>query len=77
MSYTYAVIGAGRQGTAAAYDMARHGDAARVKIADADLEAARRAAARVNRIAGREVAIPFTVDATDAAADFTFPTVGR
>ncbi len=68
MSYTYAVIGAGRQGTAAAYDMARLGDAARVKIADADLEAARRAAERVNRLAGREVAIPFTVDATDAAA---------
>ncbi len=68
MSYTYAVIGAGRQGTAAAYDMARLGDAARVKIADADLEAARRAAERVNRLAGREVAIPFAVDATDPAA---------
>ena len=28
MGHTYAVVGAGRQGTAAAYDMARFGDAA-------------------------------------------------
>ena len=27
MGYTYAVVGAGRQGTAAAYDMAKLGDA--------------------------------------------------
>ena len=35
MSFTYAVVGAGRQGTAAAYDMARFGDATEVRIADA------------------------------------------
>jgi len=68
MSFTYAVVGAGRQGTAAAYDMARFGDPARVKIADADPGAAERAAARVNRLLGREIAEPFTVDATDGAA---------
>jgi len=68
MSFTYAVVGAGRQGTAAAYDMARFGDAARVKIADADPGAAERAAARVNRLLGREIAEPFVVDATDGAA---------
>ena len=33
---TYAVLGAGRQGTAAAYDMARWGNADRVLIADVD-----------------------------------------
>ena len=33
MSFTYAVVGAGRQGTAAAYDMARFGDASRVLVA--------------------------------------------
>ena len=48
MSYTYAVLGAGRQGTAAAYDMARWGDAQRVVLADFDLDVARRAADRVN-----------------------------
>ena len=32
MHYTYAVLGAGRQGTAAAYDVALWGDAQRVVI---------------------------------------------
>jgi len=68
MSFTYAVVGAGRQGTAAAYDMARFGDAARVKVADADGAAARRAADRVNGLLGRQVAQPFTVDAADPVA---------
>ncbi len=68
MSYTYAVVGAGRQGTAAAYDMARFGDAAAVRIADADLGTARRAADRVNRLVGREIATSHAVDATDGAA---------
>jgi len=36
MKYTYAVLGGGRQGTAAAYDMARFGDAKAVLIADID-----------------------------------------
>ena len=34
MGYIYAVVGAGRQGTAAAYDMAKHGDAEKVLIGD-------------------------------------------
>ena len=62
MSFTYAVVGAGRQGTAAAYDMARFGDAARVQVADADEAAARRAADRVNELLGRAIAEPFAVD---------------
>jgi lysine 6-dehydrogenase len=68
VSFTYAVVGAGRQGTAAAYDMARFGDAAVVKVADADPDAARRAADRVNRLLGREIAESFAVDAADPAA---------
>ena len=68
MSITYAVVGAGRQGTAAAYDMARFGDATRVKIADADIEAARRAAGRVNSLIGHAVAEPFAVEAADRPA---------
>jgi len=32
MGYTYAVVGAGRQGTAAAYDMAKRGIKVTVKI---------------------------------------------
>jgi lysine 6-dehydrogenase len=72
VSFTYAVLGAGRQGTAAAYDMARFGGAARVKVADIDPEAARRAAARVNTLVGREIAHPFVVDAADPEAVRTF-----
>ena len=68
MSFTYAVVGAGRQGTAAAYDMARFGDAARVKVADADEAAARRAAGRVNDLLGREIVEPFVVDVANRAA---------
>jgi lysine 6-dehydrogenase len=68
MSYTYAVLGAGRQGTAAAYDMARWGDARRVVLADYDLEVARRAAERVNKMLGKAIAEPVPVDVTDLEA---------
>jgi len=68
MSYTYAVLGAGRQGTAAAYDMARWGEAGRVVLADRDLEIARRATKRVNQLAGTSVAEAVRVDVTDLEA---------
>jgi len=62
------ILGAGRQGTAAAYDLARFGGADRVVLADARLEVARQAAERVNRLLGREVAEAATVDAADPAS---------
>jgi lysine 6-dehydrogenase len=68
MSYNYAVLGAGRQGTAAAYDMARWGDARHVILADYDIEIARNAARRVNAQIGDSVAEPAQVDATDLKA---------
>ena len=68
MKYTYAVLGVGRQGTAAAYDMARWGDARRVLLADYDLEIARRAAERVNKLIGQTIAQPVQVDVTDLKA---------
>ncbi len=68
MTYTYAVLGAGRQGTAAAYDLARWGEARRVILADRDMEVARRAADRVNALLGREVAESAQVDVTDLPA---------
>lgn len=54
--YHYAVVGAGRQGVAAAYDMAKWGSAASILLADADGEAAARAAARINSLIGQELA---------------------
>jgi lysine 6-dehydrogenase len=68
MSYTYAVLGAGRQGTAAAYDMVRWGDAHRIILADRDAEVARRAAGRVNKLVGTSVAEPAQVNVTDLEA---------
>ena len=56
MSPRYVVLGSGRQGTAAAYDLARFGQASRIVLADARLEAAREAAERVNDLAARDVA---------------------
>lgn len=72
MSYIYAVLGGGRQGTAAAYDMARHGDARKVFIGDASLAAAEKSAARVNALMGTAIAEACRVDATDHAGLIAF-----
>lgn len=68
MVYTYAVLGAGRQGSAAAYDLARRGDARQVILADLSLEAAQKAAQRINRLLGNEIASAAVVDVTDSAS---------
>jgi lysine 6-dehydrogenase len=72
MSYSYAVLGSGRQGTAAAYDMAKYGDAKNVLVADINLEAARKSAARINKLLGKDIAIAHQVDVTDAEQLTTF-----
>lgn len=63
--YQYVVLGAGRQGTAAAYDMARWGGAEKVMLADYDSQAAHLAADRVNTLMGKLVAEPVEVDVRD------------
>ena len=68
MTFRYAVIGSGRQGTAAAYDLARFGDADYLLLADQSLAYAERAATRVNTLIGREVAHPLQVDVQDEDA---------
>ena len=65
MSYRYAIIGAGRQGTAAAYDLGRFGEAEAILIADSDPQAAERAARRVNGLLKRDLAQAVTADASD------------
>ncbi len=62
MGFRYAVLGAGRQGTAAAYDLAAHGNADSVVLADVNLNAAKAAAKRVNDLAVTSVATPARVD---------------
>lgn len=68
MGYRYVIIGSGRQGTAAAYDLARFGEAESILMTDISLEAAQRAAERVNRLIGREVASAAQVNAADHQA---------
>ena len=66
MAYRYAVLGAGMQGTAAAFDMARFGDAESVLILDSDLAVARKAADRVNQLSGGSLARADLLDVRDA-----------
>jgi len=69
----YGVLGAGRQGTASAYDLVVHGGATRLVIADRDGAVARRSAARLMELlqeAGASAAPvePAEVDAGDRRA---------
>jgi len=65
--YDYAVLGAGRQGTAAAYDMAKFGNARGVLLGDISLRIASKAAKRINVLCGQEIARAARVDATRQA----------
>lgn len=66
--FRYGVVGAGRQGVATAYDMLRLGDGASVLLADVNAEVAQQAAARINRLIGREAATWAQVDAGNVDA---------
>lgn len=68
MGKHYLVLGAGMQGTAAAYDLASFGDADRVILADQDYEVAKAAAIRVNDLNGNYRVIPHEVSAGDTRA---------
>lgn len=67
MGKTYAILGSGMQGTAAAYDLARFGDADRILMGDIHLEQAHRNSERTNGLVGRAVCEPHQVDALNEA----------
>lgn len=71
-TYRYGILGAGRQGTAAAFDLVVRGEAASVTLADIDETAARRAAERVNRLTGQDRAAGVRLDVTDRDALVAF-----
>ncbi|MFQ6125854.1 MAG: saccharopine dehydrogenase family protein [Candidatus Heimdallarchaeota archaeon] len=60
----FAVLGAGRQGTAAAYDLAKFGNAHSVLISDINLDVAMQAAARVNQLLNTEIVQAVGIDVT-------------
>jgi len=66
MGRKYAVVGAGRQGVAAAYDMVVFGEADEVLLVDASAERAESAAARVNELTGRNAVSWVCADVRDA-----------
>lgn len=67
MSKTYAVLGAGMQGTATAYDLAKFGNAAKIIMLDVSLDQAKKSAWRVNDLVGRMVCEPAVGNALDHA----------
>lgn len=71
-TYVYAILGAGRQGTAAAYDLAVFGNARNILMADMDPENAKQAADRINQLVGRPIAQGTALDVsrTDALREF-------
>jgi lysine 6-dehydrogenase len=66
--YGYAVLGAGRQGTAAAYDLGVRGQAGKILVADVDPRRAGAVAEHVNHLAGRRVARSAGLDVADRGA---------
>jgi lysine 6-dehydrogenase len=63
--FKYGVLGGGRQGTAAAYDLARFGDAEYISIGDVDFGRAAESAGKVNDLVQKEIAVPSEVDVTN------------
>lgn len=68
MAYSYLVLGAGRQGVAAAYDLARFGNASRVTLADSDRKRAQAGADKVNDLVHNRIADAIALDVSDEAA---------
>jgi lysine 6-dehydrogenase len=63
--FGYGVLGAGRQGTAAAYDLIERGDADEVVLADADERRAAESAHRINRLTASVRARARMLEATE------------
>lgn len=53
MPYKYAVLGAGRQGLASAYDLAKFGEAGEILLGDIDLDISVKGAQKINTLLGK------------------------
>lgn len=72
MSKTYAIIGSGMQGTAAAYDLAKFANPAKILMGDVSLEQAQKNADRVNHLVNSNICHPQKVDALNEAELYAF-----
>lgn len=68
MKAKYVILGAGMQGTAAAYDLAKFADAESITLADMSLEQAQKAADRVNKLVGSNACVAAQANAKDEAS---------
>ncbi|TVQ77937.1 MAG: hypothetical protein EA369_08170 [Bradymonadales bacterium] len=67
-SFQYGILGAGMQGLAAAYYLAKHGQASRILLMDREGEKLQKAKERLNRLLGREIFETQILDAKDRRA---------
>lgn len=65
MAKTYAILGAGMQGTAAAYDLAKFAEPKLIKMGDVSLDQANTSSWRVNDLIGSAICEPHQVSALD------------
>lgn len=65
MDKTFAVLGAGMQGTAAAYDLAKFANPKTILMGDVSMENAEKNSWRVNDLVGRKICEPAKVNALD------------
>lgn len=65
MGYRYAVIGTGRQGLSAAYDLARFGSAEQILLCDLNLETAQKGAEKLRSLLSQDIFKPVSLDAED------------
>jgi len=63
----YGVLGAGFQGVAAAYDLAKFGNAEKVYLTDINFELAKNGAEKVNNLLGNSIVEPIVIDVTNTA----------
>ncbi len=68
MQKVFAILGAGMQGTAAAYDLAKFGEPKEIRLGDLSLDQARKSADRVNMLVGEAICHPYEVDALDPSS---------
>lgn len=68
MTYRYAIIGTGRQGLSAAYDIGLHGDAEEIRLYDLSADVAEKGAKRINQLLQVDMARGFALDARDRDA---------
>jgi lysine 6-dehydrogenase len=65
MGFRYAVLGAGRQGIAAAYDLAKFGDPEHINIVDIDTVTAKASADKVNELLDRQIVTALQADVSN------------